>query len=705
MTAFLRLDGAGRTLVLDARAPRSVRLVYLGPALPSGSDLPALADACAAGPRESQPDDDQGLTLLPETGWGFAGEPAILLDGGPTRFELTGCEATADGIALRFTDAQAALGARLRWRFTASGLLSADAEIVNHGSEPARLHWLAALALPLPGWAAEVRQVHGRWSGEFQSARTPLATGKLEKVNRTGRSGFDGAHYLLACEPHAAEEHGRIVAAHLAWSGNARSFVEALPSGDRQLQIGEWLAPGEIELAPNERYATPEALVAVSDSGLNGVRRAFHSELRSRRAAAGVGEGPRKVHFNSWEAVYFTFDEERLVALAESAAVLGAERFVLDDGWFRGRRDDSRALGDWTVDPERFPAGLGPLINRVAALGMDFGLWVEPEMVSPDSDLYRAHPDWCLHAPGRPRPTQRQQLVLDLTRGEVRDHLFDLLDRLLREHAIAYLKWDHNRDLFPAAGTAGPAAHAQTLGYYALLDRLRSAHPGVEIESCASGGARIDFAVAARAARVWASDNTDAVERLRIHRAMSHFYPPELIGAHFGAAPNPTTSRRLGIGFRVRVATFAHLGIEADPAKLGPSERERLAEHIALYKRYRDLLHRGEQLFVDCDDPGVTAQIVIAADRGEALALIARVDQAVAAASPPIRLPGLDADATYRITLVEPWPQPAARQLGQPAFWRSRPVLDGETLMRSGLRVPVVHPETAWLVHLERCSR
>jgi alpha-galactosidase len=703
---IVRLDGKRTTFVLHLGA--APRLLYLRERLPLGIDLESLGSAEAAGRRESQPDDDRGLTLLPQTGAGFPGEPAIAVEApgiAAPLFEATGWDLEGASLRLHFADPLAKLSLVLRWSISDQDVLLASAELVNQGTAPVRLHWLAALTLPLPGWARAAVQVHGRWSGEFRLASTPLVTARLEKIGRSGRSGFDGTHYLIGGDAILGEEQGRAVAAHLAWSGNGRSLIETLPTGERQLQVGEWLAPGECVLAPGERYVTPEALAAISTEGFNGIRRSFHGELRARRASADLAAGPRKVHFNSWEAAYFDFDEQRLLELAEAAAGVGAERFVLDDGWFRGRGDDRSSLGDWTVDRDRFPNGLWPLIDRVHALGMDFGLWVEPEMVSPDSDLYRAHPDWCLHEEGRERPTQRSQLVLDLTQGEVVDHVFGAIDLLLSTYPIAALKWDHNRDLFPAVSGGRPAARAQALGFLSILDRVRAAHPHVELEGCASGGARIDFAVAQRVARVWASDNTDAVERLRIHRAMSLFYPPELIGAHFGASPNPTTSRRLGVGFRGRIAMFAHFGIEADPGRLTSEERALLAAHVAEYKRWRGLIHAGDQLYADCDDPGVTVEIVVAKDGGEALALCARVDQSVAAVGPLIRLPGLLPDAAYALELVEPWPSPAAHHLANHGFWRSRPVIDGAVLGQVGLRLPVVHPETAWLVHLVRVER
>lgn len=701
----VRLDGELFTLVFALGA--GAALLHVGERLPERLDLASFSKAVAAGRRESQPDRDEGLTLLPQTGTGFQGEPAVSVEipglAAPA-FQLAEWTVEDRGLRLTFVDPVAMLSLKLHWRITADDLLACSARLTNEGDRPVRLHWLAALALPLPDWADMAVQVHGRWSGEFRLASTALVTGRIEKTNRSGRSGFDGAHYLIVGESSLREEQGRALAAHLAWSGNARSFVETLPTGERQLQMGEWLAPGECLLEPGEGHDTPEALLALSFGGFNGIRRAFHAELRTRREAAAPAIGPRKVHFNSWEAAYFDFDQERLLGLADAAAAVGAERFILDDGWFLGRRDDRTSLGDWSVDRTRFPGDLSPLIDRVSSLGMDFGLWIEPEMVSPDSDLYRRHPDWCLHEAGRERRTQRAQLVLDLSRPEVVDHLFAVVDRLLSTYPIAALKWDHNRDLFPAVSRGRPCGHAQTLGFHALLGRVRAAHPRVEIEGCAGGGARVDFAVAEQVARVWASDNTDAVERLRIHKAMSLFYPPEIIGAHFGASPNPTTSRRLGVAFRARAAMFAHFGIEADPARLTPGEREQLASHVAGYKRWRRLIHSGDQLYADCNDPGVSVQIIVAKDGSEALALCARVDQSVAAVAPLIRLPGLLPQARYTVTLCDPWPSPAASHLSDDAFWRSGPAIDGAVLGQVGLRIPMVHPETAWLVHLARAE-
>jgi alpha-galactosidase len=409
-------------------------------------------------------------------------------------------------------------------------------------------------------------------------------------------------------------------------------------------------------------------------------------------------QGPRKVHLNTWEALYFRQSLEDLRALAEAAAALGVERFVLDDGWFRGRRDDTTSLGDWTPDPAIFPAGLAPLVRQVQSLGMDFGLWVEPEMLSPDSDLARAHPEWCLAMPGQPRPTQRHQWVLDLTCAEAAEHVFQCLDRLLREVDIAYLKWDHNRELLPRAGRA----HAQALAHLALLDRVRAAHPGVEIETCASGGGRVDFGTLQRCCRFWASDNNDPIERLAINEGWFQFLPPRIAGNHVGPSPNPITGRQSPMLFRARVAMFGHLGVEADPRRMSTAERDMLAAHIALYRKWREELHAGDWSIPEGLSPGMHGWLVTGA--GRSFALVAQTRHAGTHEVAPVRFVGLRRGARYRVTLPEPWPEPARRHLARPEAWQAGLVMSAGALATVGLALPLVHPETAWLVAFEEIA-
>jgi alpha-galactosidase len=424
----------------------------------------------------------------------------------------------------------------------------------------------------------------------------------------------------------------------------------------------------------------------------------LHEYVRQSVLPSRADWGPRKVHLNSWEALGFGLSEDKLKILASNAAELGVERFVLDDGWFGGRRSDRTSLGDWYVSPDVLPDGLDPLIAHVEALGMDFGLWVEPEMISPDSDLYRAHPDWCLHIEGAPRETMRAQLVLDLTRKEVIDFIFDRISALLSAHRIAYLKWDHNRDVFPVAGKE----IRQTEALYTLLERLNVAHPEVEIESCSSGGGRIDYGILRHTHRVWPSDNNDPVERLRIMQAWSQFLPLEVLGNHVGPSPNPITGRATKMDFRAKVALFGHMGVEADPGAMNEDESAVLKAHIGLYKDWRGLLHSGALYRLDHPEPGIYAQVVVGEKR--ALAIAAQTAFAGDFDVAPIRLAGLDPEASYKVTLPLPWPDKASLYLPDKRRWRDGFALSGRALMTQGLALPLTHPETAWLIALERLS-
>ncbi len=685
-----------------ACAARVPELVYLGTPLAADEDLAAIALASARGRHESQADDPPTPSLLPLDGRGFLGTPALelLADGAAMAIDpvLRDTRAEPDAITFALADERAGIAINLRWRAVSPGVLVIETSLRNMGDAPVTIARLASLALPLPDWATYITRYAGRWSAEMRSETGVIGRGAWLNESRGGRTGFGGGNWLLAHEAETGVTRGQIIGLHLGWSGDHYSIVEGDADAQRRIQMGCRLDIGEIVLEPGTRFDAPPVHLGVSGEGRNGLRNAMTDHVRRHVLPDRADWPARRVHLNSWEALSFDMDEAKLKRLADDAAAIGIERFVVDDGWFGGRRDDRTSLGDWTISPDLFPAGLDPLIAHVEALGMDFGLWVEPEMVSPDSDLYRVHPDWCIHAPGAERPTQRGQLVLDLTRSEVSDHIFAALDALLSNHRIAYLKWDHNRDLFPRA----MKGHAQVLAVYALIDRLRAAHPAVEIESCASGGGRIDYAMLSGCHRVWASDNNDAIERLRINAGWGQFLPLEVIGNHVGPSPNPVTGRRLSMDFRAKVAMFGHMGVEADPAAMSADERETLAAHIALYKEWRDVLHSGSCHWFDLGGDSLFGQIAIAADGGRALAIAARTDFADDFNAPRIRLPGLDADARYAVRLIEPWPDKARRYLPNGTRWRNGIAFGGAYLANDGLALPLTHPETAWLIGIER---
>lgn len=696
----VRLDGDALTLVFALEAGGTADCVYLGARLPASEDLAALVAASARGRHESQPDVPPVPGLLPERKGGWSGTPAIrLIDHAnplvgevATDFRLRQWDASERELWIDWRDERLGIDLNLWWRIHSGDVVRVTCDAVNVSKASFSLVDQPALVLPIPRRFTGLTTFSGRWAGEMRETHRTIAPDGYASRSGIGKPGFGGGNWLMLDDPAT----GEVLAAHLASSGDYAARIECDTQGQGdgravlQMAIGGGATGISLNSGTDLDGAEARFVLAPDRSAL---AQAFHAHLRAEVLPERAAWAPRKVHLNSWEALGFNLSEAGLMALAESAASLGIERFVLDDGWFGGRRNDQSSLGDWLVSPDVFPNGLGPLIDHVHALGMDFGLWVEPEMVSPDSDLYRAHPDWCLHLEGHERPTMRGQLALDMGRAEVVDHLFAALDALLRTHAIAYLKWDHNRDLFPSAA-------GQTEGFNQLLDRLRAAHPHVEIESCSSGGGRIDFGVLARIHRVWPSDNNDAIERLRIMRAWAQFLPLEVLGSHVGPSPNPITGRRLAMDFRAKVALFGHMGVEADPARMSDKERSVLAAHIALYKEWRGVLHAGALCRLDHPDPNVTGMMVTHGDK--ALALAAQTAFSPVFDAAPVRLAGLEPQARYRITLPEPWPPKARHYLAGPEQWRNGLTLSGTALMTQGLALPLTHPETAWLITLEK---
>jgi len=703
-SSIRRLNAGAATLVFDLRRGYA-ELATFGPRLPIDEDCEALCDAARRAPHESEPDLIVPNSVLPLLGSGYAGKPAVELCRAGRELplfaapiEYGGGEAPSEGTDLRFSllDQHNGISIASHWRVLSSGVIVVESAVTNAAATALQVARYASLVLPLPRWARTVVHYDGRWSAEMHESRTALGSAlRIGGSSAGGRPGFTAGQWLSFEAAETSEHHGLCFAVHLEWSGDHEWQLDTDANGDCVLSIGVPLSHGEIELAQGESFVAPRALVAFGAQGRASLRNLWHRHVRDLVLPRQTQAQPRKVHLNTWEACGFAMTLPRLEQLAADAAALGVERFVLDDGWFSGRRDDRTSLGDWWPSPQIFPQGLNPLINKIHALGMDFGLWVEPEMLSPDSALYREHPDWCIHVEGQARPIQRHQLVLDLARPEVEAHLLATLDDLLGKHDIAYLKWDHNRDLFPSGGRRV----AQVRALYRLLDALRARHPQVEIETCASGGGRVDLGMLARCARFWASDNNDPLERARLNRAWWQFLPLKSCGNHVGPDPNPITGRSLSMNYRAKIAMFGHMGIEADPARMSEADRGVLAAHVALYKSWREVLHEGELYEIVHDEPGVLGWLSLTHAR--ALALVAQQEFSRYFETAPVRLVGLDRRKRYRVTLPEPWPSLASRPLAGAARWREGVVLSGEALATQGLHLPLRHPATAWLISLE----
>ncbi|PIE32039.1 MAG: alpha-galactosidase [Ilumatobacter coccineus] len=694
---MIELAAPGMSVVVDVTTGAPT-IVYWGSDIGSG-DIEALSRAHERPIAAASPDVVAPMSMVPEHGSGYPGRPGLSVHraGGThwsPRFAPTDHHRDHNRLIVNAIDHTAQIG--LTTTIDLDHCLVATVTVTNLSERDHLIVDRVSITLPVPQYASELGTFTGRWTREFHPERRPWNQGTHLIENRHGRTSHEYPSLIFAGQAGYGEWHGNVWGAHLAWSGNHILVAERLPDGRRCLQLGELLHPSELCLGPGESTTTPEVIATHSSDGLTPATQRFHRHLRARPSHP---HRPRPITLNTWEAVYFDHDLEVLTALADRAAAIGIERFVLDDGWFGSRRDDTSGLGDWTVSPDAHPLGLTPLIDHVTDCGMEFGLWIEPEMINPESDLYRAHPDWVLAAPGYEPPLARNQLVLDLGRPETFDHVFSQIDAILRDHDISYVKWDMNRDHIAASGSNGAAGtHRQTLAVYRLIDELRNRHPGVEFESCSSGGARIDFEMLRRTERVWTSDSNDAHDRQLIQRGASMLIPPEVMGAHIGPDRSHTTSRRHDLGFRAATAFFGHLGVEWNLLTLNEADLKDLADIISLHKRFRPLLHHGDLVRFDTDDHYV-AHGVYSPNRTEGLVSFAVIETGPSLIPPPLRLPGLD-DMVYRIDHL---PIPGWR-LGpattHPGWFATGIEMTGRQLACHGLQLPVMHPDTAVILHL-----
>jgi alpha-galactosidase len=562
------------------------------------------------------------------------------------------------------------------------------------------VHWLEA-TLPVPGRADDVLTFAGRWLREKAPQRAPLPRGSLARQTRRGRPGHDQPWLLALSDGPARARSGEIWATHLAWSSDVTYRTDRLPDNPTLLGAGEMLRPGEIELGPGASYTSPTAWFAWSDAGLDGISARFHTYLRSRPRHPRT---PRPLVLNTWEAVYFAQDPVTVGHLAEKAAQIGVERFVLDDGWFLGRRDDSRGLGDWEVDRTVWPDGLEPLAERVRELGMQFGLWFEPEMVSLDSDLARAHPDWLLHDPVQvPSPeglSWRNQYLLDLAIPEAYTHLLERMSTLVADLGLAFIKWDHNRDLVDARHHGRPGVHAETAAALRLMGELKARHPGLEIESCSSGGARCDLGVFEVADRMWGSDTNDAVERQDIQRWTELLLPPELIGAHVGPPTAHSTGRTVDLSYRLATSLMGSAGFEWNILDCTPEETEQLRRFAGLYRELRGLLHTGTLVHEDVRDPALRVRGVVAEDHSAGVWTLATVASLEDARPEKVRLHGLEPDRRYRVRVRDEIGVAQWGWVTPPWLSRGEVVLSGRVLGLIGLQIPALWPQQAIVLHV-----
>ncbi|MFS7877189.1 alpha-galactosidase [Streptomyces asiaticus] len=577
------------------------------------------------------------------TEWRFAG--GTVLDPG-----------TGEELRLGFHDPLHHLDITLHYRMRDDGDVIERWTTLTHtgtgGEEPVELLRADSAAWSLPArdrW--RLSHLHGRWAAESRLARTELTPGEKVIGSRRGHTSHHHLPWVALDGGAATEENGEVHSCALAWSGAWRIAVQLLSDGAVQAVggVGHDDA-GQLLLAPGESFTTPVFAGLWTDGGFGAASRAWHA-WQLAHVVPGADRS-RPVLYNSWEATEFAVGEEQQRSLARLAADMGVELFVVDDGWFGARTSDRAGLGDWTPNPDRFPHGLKPLADEVHALGMRFGIWVEPEMVNPDSDLYRAHPDWVQHHPGRARTEFRNQLVLNLARPDVRAHLWERLDTLLSGAPIDYVKWDFNRSFTDPGWPGDPYPRRLWIdhvrGLYELLERLRAAHPGVAFESCSGGGGRIDLGVLGLTDQVWTSDNTDPLDRLAIQHGFGQLHPARVMAAWVTDSPNAMGNARVSsLRFRFVSAMAGVLGVGGDLTRWSEAELAEARDWVALYKRVRPVVQHGELYRLrPPEGDGLSAVQYV---RGEETVVLAWLQaQHHGRAQLPLRLRGLDPAATYR---------------------------------------------------------
>jgi len=710
--SFYTLNSDHCSLVLDCRK-NAPAIMYWGDRLSDNTSPEMLALLTT---RQSAPacvQNEAPIALSPEFGAGFTGNAGVQIHrdgkewGVYTLIKSIALNKEENSLTIKSVcgATQITLIHRLQLD-PKSDVLTASTELINDSDEELWIDQCNAPCIPIPLHYDQILGFEGRWANEFQLQKVERFLGSYVRENRAGRTSHSSFPGVVIHTTQTNEYIGGTIGLHFGWSGNHRILVEEDSGGRAYAQMGELFHPGEMSLLKGESYRSPNIYGARSHDGFSGLSGCFHSFVRTHLNDSRMLGKQKPVHFNTWEAMYFDLNTEKLCKLADAAADIGAERFVLDDGWFKGRNDDTSALGDWYIDAEKFPDGLNPLIEHVNKIGMEFGIWFEPEMVNPDSDLYRAHPDWVLNAAPAPDVLFRNQMVLDLTRKEVSDYLFERIDDVLSQHNITYVKWDMNRDLNQPGGADGRAVtHYQTLALYELMKRVRAAHPTVEIESCSSGGARADYGILKHTDRIWTSDTNDALDRLRIQHGFSFFFPPELMGAHVGPYVCHITGRRLSMATRAGVALFGDMGIEANILEMSETEKAELKEAVELHKKHRNLILGSDLVRMDMNEYE-SGFGIIAKNKKEAMFSYTLLDGHPNSVPGRFRLRGLERDEMYEVNLI--WPKnphrnsPTHQDSGSILDVINGAILSGEALIRVGIQLPIMLPETLLIFHLAK---
>ncbi len=679
-----RLDGGGASYAFGVNAEGQLQSLYWGAALGAADALPTPVKV----PENSSNEVSTALTPYEFAGFGagVVTEPALKVrfpDGVRDLDLRYASHQDKDGqLVIHLKDVQRAVHVALTYAMDeATGILTRSAVVENRTGNWIQVDQMAAACLNLPySDDYQLSFLTGRWAGEFALQTRAVTPGSFVVESRKGVTSHQANPWIALSRNTTGEESGPVWFGALGWSGSWRINVEMDPVGGVHATAGYNPFDFSYRLKAGESLASPVFHAGYSNEGFGGASRLFHRYQREKILPNAPTPRLRPVLYNSWEATGFGVNEAGQMALAEKAASIGVERFVVDDGWFGARNDDKAGLGDWVVNRSKFPNGLGPLIRRVNELGMQFGLWVEPEMVNPDSDLYRAHPDWVIHFPGRQRSEARNQLVLNLARKDVYNYLLKMLDDLVSRNNIAYLKWDHNRT-WSEPGWPERAPEDQQRLYveyvdnlYKLLAELRRRHPKLEIESCASGGGRVDLGIMKLTEQVWTSDNTDPFDRLAIQDGYSYAYAPAAMMAWVTDSPNWLNQRATSLEYRFLSAMQGGLGIGANLNHWKEEDFAKAKRLVAEYKKIRATVQLGNlyRLVSPRNGSPRSATLSVAQDRKQAVLFAFLHSSSIRTAQPVIQLRGLDANAVYTLRTIAGAAAPGTVAKASGAYWMGR---------------------------------
>ena len=559
--------------------------------------------------------------------------------------------------------------------FQDSDALTRSAIIENEGKEPFYIEKALSACLDMDDRGFEVMGLFGSWARERRIQRIPLGYGRQNIASFRGESSHQEHPFLALVTPETTQDTGEVYAMNFVYSGNFIAQAEKSQFDSVRMTMGIHPDGFTWKLEPGESFTAPEVVLVYSSEGLGKMTRTFHDLYRNHLIRSPWLHRKRPILINNWEATYFDFDEKKLLEIAEDASELGIEMLVMDDGWFGKRSNDDSSLGDWRVNEEKIRGGLNSLVENVKKLGMKFGIWIEPEMISPDSELYRQHPDWALQVPGRDITQSRAQYVLDLSREEVADGVYEMIAEVLHSADISYVKWDMNRQLATMGSYAWPADrqgelyHRYMLGVYRMQERLLADFPDLLLENCSGGGARFDAGMLYYSPQIWCSDDTDAVERLAIQEGTALIYPVSAMGAHVSVCPNHTVGRVTPFVTRGHVALSGTFGYELDITKLTDEEKAIVKAQTAEYHKYNDLIREGDYYRMESytENKDRDSWMIVSKEKDRALVFCVQVLSGANRKSRFLRLKGLDPDRRYVADGRE---------------------YQGSTLMRAGLRIP-----------------